>query len=366
MLKVYNYVANDDLQLVGLAAFICILASFTAINLLRHARKSAGNMRFVWLAVSAISTGFGIWATHFIAMLAFDPGVPSGYNIGLTILSLVAGIVLTGGGLFVSLIPNWRHGPWIGGAIVAAGIAAMHYIGIAAFDVAGMVVWDPFLVFASIGVATAIGAIALPVGVNGAEEKWKVGGALLLTLAICCHHFTAMAAMSIVPDPSIEVPQSTLPAGLLALAISSVSFIILGLALAAVLLDIRDARRSDLEADHMRDLANASVEGLLVCDGEKIVSVNTSFALLADQPASNLVGAALESCFPDKAARARLLAGSDRVVETSLRPPRRFDDAGRTAVAPDRVLGTTAPCGGGARPAGAQGSRTAHPLSRAP
>jgi diguanylate cyclase len=61
MLKVYNCVANDhDLRLVGLAAVICVLASFTAINLLRHARKSSGRLRSIWLAVSAISTGFGI------------------------------------------------------------------------------------------------------------------------------------------------------------------------------------------------------------------------------------------------------------------------------------------------------------------
>jgi len=125
MLKIYNCIATEhDLRLVALAAFICVLASVTAINLLRHARRSAGHMRNVWLAVSAISTGFGIWATHFIAMLAFAPGIPSGYNIALTILSLVAAILLTGMGLAVSLIPNWRLGPWIGGAIVAGGIAA--------------------------------------------------------------------------------------------------------------------------------------------------------------------------------------------------------------------------------------------------
>jgi len=320
MLKVYNCIADaHDLRLVGLAAFICILASLTAINLLRHARKSTGNMRLVWLAVSAISTGFGIWATHFVAMLAFTPGLPSGYNIALTALSLVAAILVTAIGLYVSLIPNWRHGPWIGGAIVAGGIATMHYTGMAAFDVAGIVLWDPALVVASIGFAAAIGAVALPVGLHGDEEKWKIGGAVLLTLAICCHHFTAMAAVSIIPDAAIEVPLSTLPAGWLALAIAFASLFILGLALAGVVLDIRDVRRSELEVDRMRDLANASVEGLLVCDGEKIVSVNTSFAMLAGQPASSLVGAGLEKCFPDRAARTRLLAGSNQVVETSLR-----------------------------------------------
>ena len=151
MLKIYNCIATaHDLKLVVLAAIICALASFTAISLLHHARRSTGHMRYVWLAVSAISTGFGIWATHFIAMLAFSPGIPSGYNIALTILSLVAAIMLTGVGLAVSLIANWRHGPWLGGAIVGGGIAAMHYTGMAAFEVAGRILWDPALVAASI------------------------------------------------------------------------------------------------------------------------------------------------------------------------------------------------------------------------
>src|SRR6201995_2460703 len=151
MLKVYDCIATEhNLRLVALAAFVCVLASVAAIRLLRYARKSTGSMRMVWIAVSAISTGFGIWATHFVAMLAFTPGIPSGYNISLTALSLVAAILLTGVGLYASFIPNWRHGPWVGAAIVAGGIAAMHYTGMAAFEVAGIVLWDPVLVTASI------------------------------------------------------------------------------------------------------------------------------------------------------------------------------------------------------------------------
>ncbi len=112
MFRIYNCIAYaHDLRLVGLAALVCVLASFAAINLLRHARKSHGQMRGLWLAVSAISTGFGIWATHFIAMLAFTPGIPSGYNIVLTILSLVAAILLTGAGLAISLTAHSELAP---------------------------------------------------------------------------------------------------------------------------------------------------------------------------------------------------------------------------------------------------------------
>jgi diguanylate cyclase (GGDEF)-like protein/PAS domain S-box-containing protein len=320
MFKIYDCIAYaHDLRLVGLAALVCVLASFAAINLLRHARKSHAYMRSLWLAVSAISTGFGIWATHFVAMLAFTPGIPSGYNIVLTILSLVAAILLTGAGLAVSLIPNWRHGPWIGGAIVAGGIAAMHYTGMAAFEIAGAILWDPVLVAASIVLGAAIGAVALPVGLHGAQEKWKIGGAVLLTLAICSHHFTAMAAVSIIPDPTIEISQSALPAGWLAVGVAIASFAIIGLALAGVVLDIRDHRRSELEVDRMRDLANASVEGLLVCDGEVVISVNTSFAALTGLSGSTLIGAKLESFFPDQVARTKLLSGLNQTVETDLR-----------------------------------------------
>jgi diguanylate cyclase len=320
MLKVYNCIATEhDLWLVGLAAFVCVLASFSAINLLRHARKSAGHMRTVWIAVSAISTGFGIWATHFVAMLAFTPGIPSGYNITLTLLSLVAAILLTGVGLAVSLIPNWRHGPWIGGAIVAGGIAAMHYTGMAAFEIAGVLQWDPTLVVVSIMLGAAIGAVALPVGLHGEQDKWKIGGALLLTLAICSHHFTAMGAVSIIPDPSMAVSQSALPAGWLAIGVAIASLTILGLALAGVVLDIRDHRRSELETDRMRDLADASVEGLLVCDGEVIVSVNRSFSELTGFTTSALAGKKLENCFPDKVARTELLLRPNEPVEMDLR-----------------------------------------------
>src|ERR1700704_5803847 len=95
MLTVYGCIVNaHDLRLVGLAAIICAVASFAAITLLHHVRRSTGHTRGTWLTISAVSTGFGIWATHFIAMLAFSPGISSAYNIALTGLSLIVAIFL--------------------------------------------------------------------------------------------------------------------------------------------------------------------------------------------------------------------------------------------------------------------------------
>ena len=271
MLTVYNcLVADHDLRLVGLAAVICALASFTAISLLHHVRKSAAGMRRVWLAVSAMSTGFGIWATHFIAMLAFSPGVSTAYNIALTAFSLVAAIFLTGLGLALAVtsMAGLRWSAWLGGAMVGGGIAAMHYTGMAAFETMGQISWDPALVTVSIALGVLIGAVALPVGLRADSLKWKSLGALLLTLAICSHHFTAMGAAAVVPDPTMQLSETALPSGLLAIAVALASFMIVVLALGGVALEVRERRRQELEADRMRGLANAAVEGLLICDGQ--------------------------------------------------------------------------------------------------
>jgi diguanylate cyclase len=320
MLTVYNCIVHaHDLRLVGLAAVICLLASFTAISLLHHVRSSEGHMRTVWLAVSATSTGFGIWATHFIAMLAFSPGLPNAYNIALTFLSLVAAILLTGAGLWVALNSKIEAGTWLGGAIVGGGIAAMHYTGMAAFEIEGRIVWDPTLVAVSIVLGGVLGAIALPVGLHGASMKWKALGALLLTVAICSHHFTAMAAASIIPDPTIVVSDEALPTGLLAIAVFFASFVIIMLTLAGLAVELRDRRRAELETDRMRGLANAAVEGLLVCDGEQIVTVNDSFAALIGTAPDQVVGTALAQYLPEDDTRAQLFACANTSIEGDLR-----------------------------------------------
>jgi diguanylate cyclase len=319
MLTVYNCIVHaHDLRLVGLAAVICALASFTAINLLHHVRSSKGQMRNVWLCVSATSTGFGIWATHFIAMLAFSPGLPSAYNVALTFLSLIAAIVLTGAGLAVALSSTLGTGAWLGGAMVGGGIAAMHYTGMAAFEIQGRIIWDPALVAVSIALGGLIGAIALAVGLRGASMKWKILGAVLLTAAICSHHFTAMGAASLIPDPTIEFSAASLPAGWLAIAVAFASFIIIVLALTGVAIEMRDRRRGELETDRMRGLANAAVEGLLVCDGQTIVTVNDSFAALIGLPADELVGAHLHQFFPDESTHLKLLECANKSVEGDL------------------------------------------------
>jgi diguanylate cyclase len=320
MFTIYNCVAYEhDLRLVVLAALVCALASYAAINFLNHVRKTTGYMRDVWLCVAATASGFGIWATHFIAMLAYSPGIPSGYNIILTLLSLVAAILLTGVGLWIASGNRVPARRWIGGATVGGGIAAMHYTGMAAFEIAGRIQWDPVLVAASIVLGAAIGATALPAGLRDGSMKWKAIGAVLLTLAICSHHFTAMGAVSIIPDPTVAVSEMALPAGWLALGVALASLTILFLACAGLALDIRERHRAELEVDRMRGLADASAEGLLVCYGDKIVSINSSLTELTGYVPDDVIGESLAICLPEASVRLKLVARPRERIEAELR-----------------------------------------------
>src|SRR5262245_65891201 len=79
---------EHDWRLVVLAGLICFLASVTAINLLHRAWATSGRARTVWIGLAGAATGCGVCATHFIAMLAYDPGIAVPHDIALTSLSL--------------------------------------------------------------------------------------------------------------------------------------------------------------------------------------------------------------------------------------------------------------------------------------
>src|SRR5918992_5516487 len=91
--------------LVALAAIVCFFASGATISLFHRARATLFHAQNMWIVTAGIAAGFGIWATHFVAMLAYQPDIPIGFDLALTSLSLVAAIAVTSFGLRVSLKP---------------------------------------------------------------------------------------------------------------------------------------------------------------------------------------------------------------------------------------------------------------------
>ena len=240
MFQVFNCLTTQhDWRLVVVAGLVCFLSSVTAITLFNRARSTEGHARAIWIAAAGATTGCGIWATHFLAMLAYHPGVPIAYDIGRTTLSLLAAAAVTGLGLTAAVFIPSRWGAAIGGGIIGAGVACMHYLGMSALELPGRIIWDVPLVVASIILGMLLGMAALAIAVSWNGLRAMLGSALLLTLAIVSHHFTAMGAVTIVPDPTRTLTALSLSPAALAITVASVAVAILGMSLISAFADSR-------------------------------------------------------------------------------------------------------------------------------
>lgn len=321
MLTVYDCIVyKHDLRLVFLAAVICLMASFSAINLLHHVGRSRGSMRVIWLCVAGVATGFGVWATHFIAMLAYSPGMQSGYHIGLTVLSLLEAIALTGTGFWVATERPQVSRLWAGGVVVGFGVAIMHYTGMQALEMPGRVIWDPIKVIVSIVLSAVLSGMALRVGLRNRTYNAIFIGSAFLAFAICSLHFTGMAAAQLVFDPSVEMSPDVIPTYWIAVLVSISCIVVFILTFSGFVLDVRERRQAKREIHRLNNLANAAFEGLLVCEAETITTANVSLSELLGCMPEQLVGRPLSLILPDELTRQWLGDKPTISFETMLHP----------------------------------------------
>ena len=128
------------------------------MNLFVRADDAERDWPLPWLFVAATIFGAGVWVTHFITELAFEPGFPSNYDAGLTAFSFLAAIGAVWLGMFVV---HRFAAPVLGGAMMGAGLAAMHYIGLAALRAPAQQYWDAGYVQASVAIAMTAAAAGM-------------------------------------------------------------------------------------------------------------------------------------------------------------------------------------------------------------
>jgi NO-binding membrane sensor protein with MHYT domain/methyl-accepting chemotaxis protein len=229
----------------------------------------------MWVLTASLATGFGIWATHFIAMLAYDPGMGVAYDVGLTAISLVMAVTVTAVGLYVAICIPARWVAPVGGGIVGAGVATMHYLGMWALELPGYIKWAPDLVVVSIVLGMLLGAAALAMAARRDTILNTNIAALILTIAVVSHHFTAMGAVEIVSDPTrVGNLLSIAPVGL-SLAIANAALGVLGISIVAAAMDrrLRNQNRQTVAA------LNNMPHGLCMFDSKKqLVICNDGYA----------------------------------------------------------------------------------------
>ena len=249
---------EHDPWLVALAVLICSVGAFAIVQMFERARSTAGVQRVGWAFLTSIASGATIWCTHFVAMLAFEAGVPVTLDPALTIGSLAVAIVGTFAGISVAARGTKDFFGPIGGSIFGAAISGMHYMGMAAYRVDGIVTWDKAYVATSIACSMVFGAAAFSVLRPNKPGRYRVAGAAaLIVLAIATLHFIAMTAMHIAPLTLSDTPLHADEWRALAVATALVGAMVIAASVFAALID----RQTRSEA--MRELASmALTDGL--------------------------------------------------------------------------------------------------------
>src|SRR5580704_17356268 len=186
---------THDPYLVALSILVASFASYTALDLGGHVGSARGFARRVWLAAAALTMGGGIWSMHFVAMLAFVMPMPMSYDIGLTTLSLLVAVFVTGGGFYI--ISRQSALPFrlvLSGTFMGLGIVAMHYTGMAAMRGRADVSYDRLFVLLSLVIAIGAATAALWLSFRTTDLWQKLAAAVVMGLAISGMHYTAMRA----------------------------------------------------------------------------------------------------------------------------------------------------------------------------
>ena len=199
-------VGRYEPSLVALSVIIAIVTVYVALQLsLRITHIEPGNTRRQWLSGGSVIMGCGIWSTHFVGMLAFRMPMPVSYDSALTLLSIL--IAIAASGLALSLVsrPSTVLLPWFSGILMGLGIAAMHYIGMAAMRMPAYIEYDMGLVLLSILIAVTVAIVALSLASRsqgksaiGDSNGYKLAAAVTMGLAIAGMHYTGMAAVTFI------------------------------------------------------------------------------------------------------------------------------------------------------------------------
>src|ERR1700736_2834436 len=241
----YNY------ALVALSVLIAMFASYAALDLAGSVTAAGGGTRAVWLSGGACAMGTGIWSMHYIGMLAFILPIPVAYHWPTVLLSLFAAILASVIALYVVSRPKMGASRALAGSVLmGAGIAGMHYIGMAAMRLPAICQFNSLLPVLSVVFAVLISLAALWITFHFRDEKagigWeKLAGAVVMGAAIPVMHYTGMAAASFTAsDMEANLSHAVSISTLGTAGIAAVTFFVLGLALLTSWVDRRFATQT--------------------------------------------------------------------------------------------------------------------------
>lgn len=238
MFDIFQYPSDDSLLLVGvydphlvvISVLLAVFASIMALHIVGQMQRSTqASTRLLILVAGSLAFGGGVWAMHFVGMLAFELCAYVNYDPWLTLYSLVPAFFAA---LVALYLLSQDRVAWLqilgGGSLMGVGIGAMHYAGMSAMEMGPLLRYDPGFFVLSLVAAIALSCLSLWVRAwmlkryPAGELKVVLLSGSLLGLAISVMHYLGMAAARFVGFPELDGDRVTLNVEFLALTVAAV------------------------------------------------------------------------------------------------------------------------------------------------
>lgn len=317
--------SSYHIPLVILSIVIAIIASYAALDLAIQVNKAKSIARHIWISAGAFAMGVGIWAMHFIAMLAFHLSIPVTYDFTLVIVSILPAIVASGLALFIiSRATMGKRQVLLGAFFMAVGIVSMHFTGIEAMKMDAVIEYNRFLWGLSAIIAIVVSVVALYLlsfvsqNYQSTKIQWvKSVSALIMGSAISGMHYTGMAAASYLPHHHADLSGAApFDSTLLAYAIGIVILILLGLVFISTFIDRRFEYQSIQSERKFRSLIESANDAIILSDSTgTIISWNKGAECIFGFNKNEALGKKLQIIIPKKYQKAHQ-KGMDRYIAT--------------------------------------------------
>ena len=283
--------------LVLISYFSACMAAYTAWGMSEQFRLNRTHHKgYIWLLGGSFSMGLGIWAMHFIAMLAYQLPIPVAYDLKETLLSVVPAIVASAAAIYLLSYEKVSALSFIiGGLIFGLGIGLMHYSGMAAMHVDAQMHYDKTLFFLSIGVAVLLSYIALWLKYLATRFKQssvyrqiKSLSISLVAVAISAMHYMGMAAVHFIPNSGPAKSVQGLDPMSLSILVIIITGLIMGLSILTSLFQQRllsAYQTVEASQERLRNAINSISDGIVVFDeNDQLVMTNNVFDDMYQSP----------------------------------------------------------------------------------
>jgi diguanylate cyclase (GGDEF)-like protein/PAS domain S-box-containing protein len=300
-----------DFELVLLSLILAVSASYAALSIASRLPFVQRERLWLWLSGGALSMGLAIWSMHFVGMLAFHLGITLAYDLSLTGLSMLYAIVASA--IALALLRSGIRNlvtVILASGFMAAGIAAMHYTGMAALRMTPPIVYDTPLFVLSLVIAYAASFASLQLFFSAADSNSKVPrifdpkrllASVVVGVAIAGMHYTAMEAAIFQSGALCGALEDGIGTGVISVLIVLGVIMLIMINILLLLLDskFQDIRKLTTNEERVSSIINSAPQGMMVVDASgNIIVANRRMRQIIGYAPEELIGLKVEQLIP--------------------------------------------------------------------